>query len=165
MLTVAVGQPKNAFFPQPPPVIRRLKPVMASNGKTIVWRGDIASPGTFASAEIAAMALDELIRYYEQPETTAGSQEGPSSSCPSRVQLNRATSETTTDASAPTLIAQSNGSSQAKIEANRRNAKKSTGPKTAAGRTISSWNSTRHGLLSKHLPSIWGKDKKHFARL
>lgn len=52
-----------------------------------------------------------------------------------------------------------NGSSQRKIEANRRNAKKSTGPKTSAGKIISSWNSMRHGLLSERLPSIYGKDK------
>ena len=29
----------------------------------------------------------------------------------------------------------------------------------------SSWNSTRHGLLSKRLPPIYGQGKKHFARL
>ena len=58
-----------------------------------------------------------------------------------------------------------NGPSQRKIEANRRNAKKSTGPKTAKGKAKSSWNSTRHGLLSQRLPLIYGKTKKHFTRL
>ena len=39
-------------------------------------------------------------------------------------------------------------STQAQIDANRQNAKKSTGPKTAAGRTKSAANSTRHGLTA-----------------
>ncbi len=59
----------------------------------------------------------------------------------------------------------SNGSSPRKIEANRRNAKMSTGPKTARGKSISSWNSTRHGLLAKRLPELYGQNKEHFARL
>ncbi len=37
-------------------------------------------------------------------------------------------------------------STQAQIDANRQNAKKSTGPKTEEGRTKSAANSTRHGL-------------------
>ena len=64
-----------------------------------------------------------------------------------------------------TLTIPSNGSSQRKIEANRRNAKKSIGPKTSAGKAISSWNSTRHGLLSKRLPYLFGQGKKQFNRL
>lgn len=63
------------------------------------------------------------------------------------------------------LVLPSSGSSQRKIEANRRNAQKSTGPKTTTGKAMSSWNSTRHGLLSKNLPRIYGRGKKHFARL
>lgn len=39
----------------------------------------------------------------------------------------------------------------AQIEANRRNAKKSTGPRTAAGKAISSRNATTLGLFSRHL--------------
>ena len=41
------------------------------------------------------------------------------------------------------------------IEANRQNATKSTGPKTPEGKTLSSTNATKHGLLSKQvlLPS------------
>jgi len=67
--------------------------------------------------------------------------------------------------STQTLTSSSNGSSARRIEANRRNAKKSTGPKTALGKTSSSWNSTRHGLLSKRLPILVGRSKKNFARL
>ncbi len=39
-------------------------------------------------------------------------------------------------------------STQAQIDANRQNAKMSTGPKTAEGRAASSANSTRHGLTA-----------------
>ena len=63
------------------------------------------------------------------------------------------------------LVLPPSGSRQRKIEANRRNAKKSTGPKTARGKAMSAWNSRRHGLLSKNLPLIYGRSKKHFARL
>ena len=41
--------------------------------------------------------------------------------------------------------------SQAQIEANRRNAKRSTGPRTAAGRDASSGNALRHGLTAEHV--------------
>lgn len=37
------------------------------------------------------------------------------------------------------------------IEANRTNAKKSTGPKSSAGKEIASQNSIKHGLLAKAL--------------
>jgi len=67
--------------------------------------------------------------------------------------------------SAPTLAIRTNGSSPRRIEANRKNAKKSTGPKTPLGKATSSWNSTRHGLLSKRLPSIYGQSKQSFKRL
>jgi hypothetical protein len=75
------------------------------------------------------------------------------------------TSEANNAESKQTLTIPSNGSSQRKIEANRRNAKKSTGPKTSAGKMISSWNSTRHGLLSRMLPTIYDVHKKRFNRL
>jgi len=42
-------------------------------------------------------------------------------------------------------------SSDAKIAANRANAKKSTGPRTAAGKAVSSRNNMRHGLTAKQL--------------
>jgi hypothetical protein len=67
--------------------------------------------------------------------------------------------------STQTLAIPSNGSSPRKIEAYRKNAKKSTGPKTAVGKTLSSWNSRRHGLLAKRLPLVYGQNKKLFARL
>jgi len=36
-----------------------------------------------------------------------------------------------------------------KVEANRRNAQKSTGPKTQEGKDIARLNTTKHGLLSR----------------
>jgi len=75
------------------------------------------------------------------------------------------TSETHDEESTQTLTIPLNGSSPRKIEANRRNAKKSTGPKTPPGKAMSSWDSARHGLLSERLPLIYGKNKRHFARL
>ena len=42
-----------------------------------------------------------------------------------------------------------NGSSLAKIEANRRNAQKSTGPKTQAGKEKSKLNALKHGLVAQ----------------
>jgi hypothetical protein len=89
------------------------------------------------------------------------SQESLSESHEAKAMASAATNAESTQA----LTISSNGSSPRKIEANRRNAKKSTGPKTSRGKTISSWNSTRHGLLAERLPSIPDKDKKHFARL
>jgi hypothetical protein len=41
--------------------------------------------------------------------------------------------------------------SQKQIEANRRNARKSTGPKTAEGRAVSKMNAMKHGLLSREI--------------
>ena len=41
--------------------------------------------------------------------------------------------------------------SQARIDANRRNARKSTGPKTDAGKATSRWNALKHGLASPEL--------------
>jgi hypothetical protein len=75
------------------------------------------------------------------------------------------TSEVNDADSTQALTTSSKGSSQRKIEANRRNAKKSTGPKTSVGKVMSSWNSTKHGLLSKTLPIISGQHKRQFTRL
>ena len=41
--------------------------------------------------------------------------------------------------------------SDKQLQANKRNAQKSTGPKTAEGKMISSKNATTHGLLSNHV--------------
>jgi hypothetical protein len=46
-------------------------------------------------------------------------------------------------------------SSQAKIEANRRNARKSTGPKTEEGKAVVSQNAVRHGLLGRQDVVSW----------
>jgi hypothetical protein len=50
------------------------------------------------------------------------------------------------------------------IEANRKNAKKSTGPKTPEGKAVSARNATRHGLLSR-LPVLPEEDGEAFERL
>jgi hypothetical protein len=47
-----------------------------------------------------------------------------------------------------------------KLQANRENSKKSTGPKTAVGKATSPWNSVRHGLLSKRLVTSANQDKE-----
>ena len=54
--------------------------------------------------------------------------------------------------------------SQAQINANRRNAEKSTGPKTPQGKLIVSKNAVKHGLLS---PSglLLGEDSEAFKQL
>ena len=41
--------------------------------------------------------------------------------------------------------------SKAKIESNRRNSKRSTGPRTPEGKRSSAKNSLRHGLLAKQI--------------
>ena len=54
--------------------------------------------------------------------------------------------------------------SQAQIDANRRNAQKSTGPVTPEGKAAVRHNSVRHGLRSRHLDLSPGKDAE-FTRL
>ena len=58
--------------------------------------------------------------------------------------------------------------SVAKIEANRRNAVKSTGPRSMAGRCRVRWNAVKDGILSKAviINSGWGEERPaDFARL
>jgi len=50
------------------------------------------------------------------------------------------------------------------IAANRRNAGKSTGPKTGAGKNRSRRNSLKHGLLSRDLVLPW-EDEREFRKL
>ena len=52
---------------------------------------------------------------------------------------------------------------QKQIEANRRNAKQSTGPRGNAGKQRSSQNATKHGLLAKQ-SVIPGEDPADFER-
>ncbi len=54
--------------------------------------------------------------------------------------------------------------SQKQIEANRRNAQKSSGPKTAQGRSISRMNALKHGLLAEQV-IVPGEDFEEFATL
>lgn len=57
--------------------------------------------------------------------------------------------------------------SQKKIEANRRNAQRSTGQKTQRGKKISSGNSTDHGILSKEFinsSAMSEEEKKEFRK-
>ena len=51
--------------------------------------------------------------------------------------------------------------SQIKIDANRRNAQKSTGPKTPSGKAIASRNAVQHGLFARK-PVIPGEDVAEF---
>jgi hypothetical protein len=52
-------------------------------------------------------------------------------------------------------------SSQAKIEANRRNAEKSTGPKTEEGKAVVAQNAVKHGLLGRQDVVSW-EDQEQF---
>ena len=54
--------------------------------------------------------------------------------------------------------------SQAQIEANRRNAQKSTGPKTPDGRAAVRFNSVKHGLTARALTLI-GENEAEFKAL
>src|SRR5438045_1517954 len=56
------------------------------------------------------------------------------------------------------------GISQRKIEANRANALKSTGPRTAEGKTRSSMNALKHGLRARTL-ILPGEDPGEFAAI
>ena len=56
-------------------------------------------------------------------------------------------------------------SSQAKVEANRSNSRRSTGPKTPRGKKNSSRNAIKHGLLTKELLITTGAGKENKAEL
>ena len=51
-----------------------------------------------------------------------------------------------------------------KRESNRRNAKKSIGPRSAAGKAVVSRNALKHGLLSRHL-IVEGESREEFSEL
>jgi hypothetical protein len=55
--------------------------------------------------------------------------------------------------------------SQKKLEANRRNAQKSTGPKTPEGKAISSQNGLTHGLTSRKCPILPGENEEEYREL
>jgi hypothetical protein len=54
--------------------------------------------------------------------------------------------------------------SEKRLAANRANAAKSTGPKTDAGKRVSSQNATRHGMLANHV-LIEGESRERFLAL
>ncbi len=56
-------------------------------------------------------------------------------------------------------------SSEARIEANRRNAKRSTGPKSYAGKAASARNAIRHGLSSRTLTILPKEDSEELKQL
>src|SRR5579859_6638669 len=54
-------------------------------------------------------------------------------------------------------------SSDRKVAANRRNAQKSTGPKTLSGKAIASMNALKHGLCARK-PLIPGENEAEFTQ-
>src|SRR3982751_6289143 len=57
-------------------------------------------------------------------------------------------------ASTRTRVTKKKPISQRKLEANRRNARKSTGPKTARGKRTVAANALKHGLMSQSFPIL-----------
>lgn len=55
--------------------------------------------------------------------------------------------------------------SQAKLEANARNAKKSTGPRTVIGKRRVRWNALKHGLLLRDIVAYWENQEEYDALL
>ena len=51
------------------------------------------------------------------------------------------------------------------IAANRRNAQRSTGPRTESGKSISRCNSLRHGLTGNSMLLLAGEDPQHYSEL
>ena len=58
------------------------------------------------------------------------------------------------------IPANGNGTSDAKIEANRENAKHSTGPRTNSGKVKASRNSIKHGLTAKEVYIAPGEEEE-----
>lgn len=52
-----------------------------------------------------------------------------------------------------------------KLAANQKNAQKSTGPRTVVGKTTSSWNALKHGLLSRRLMQLNDQNAKDFSHV
>jgi len=63
-----------------------------------------------------------------------------------------------------TTAGQRQPASEARLAANRGNAQRSTGPRTAAGRQVSSRNATRHGVLAR-TPLLPGEDPAELEAL
>jgi hypothetical protein len=55
--------------------------------------------------------------------------------------------------------------SEKQVNANRENAKRSTGPKTAGGKLRSSMNALKHGLTSQRKITIWGESDVYYYKL
>ena len=55
------------------------------------------------------------------------------------------------------------GGSIVRVEANRRNSRRSTGPRTLEGKAISRWNAVKHGLLAKEVVISVGDGKESRA--
>ena len=54
--------------------------------------------------------------------------------------------------------------SEKQVEANRKNAKKSTGPKTVEGKLCASRNALKHGFCARHPTLLPGEDAKEFEK-
>jgi len=52
--------------------------------------------------------------------------------------------------------------SEKKLQTNRRNARRSTGPRTKAGKKRSRWNAFRHGLTAKKTLLAKGESRKEY---
>lgn len=52
--------------------------------------------------------------------------------------------------------------SQKQVEANRKNAKHSTGPRSKQGKALVALNATRHGILSEQVPVDEGEQEEYF---
>jgi hypothetical protein len=63
------------------------------------------------------------------------------------------------------FVRQKTMSSLARINANRANAKKSTGPRTLAGKAVSRANACRHGMRAKVIFVMHGEDRKEYNEL